>query len=257
VGCQLTRDPVDRKQDLGKEIFNYSAGGGTLLERYADGHDEPHIHDRFNPCAEGVTRDLCIRFEWPRGSELKTLHKLWVQKPALKKVVLRDMEEAMFVPVAEFAQQRKMRLPAVVGLQTLHHCLDIWAGASDLVLRAGEELGGAADRKGNVVFFGFRTPGPDGELHELECKVIKRRAQVVQAVPDEDAEERFRSADLSNAEDVLTSFRIAVLVEGFKCSIDERLLGFFERTEVTTRSFNLGFDPFKPIHELRMPVGRR
>ncbi len=163
------------------------------------------------------------------------------------------MYEAMLVPVVEFVQQPEMRLPTAVRLQTLDDCLNTWSRATDLLLATGEVFGGTADREGDLLFVRLRPTGRGRESHKLVRQMVKRRAQVVQAITDEDAEERVGMADLSDLEDVLAGVRIVLLRERIKCSFDERVLGLLEGSEVTARSFDLEFDPFKSVHELTSP----
>jgi hypothetical protein len=195
-------DSVDDVALYPSEGVRATPPGGTrpLPEEYVEGQQGVHVHLRVEALREGrgtglVGCDLCAVFKRTKidvdgSGQVGSVREV---SPSADSD-LRDMRRSMFVHVVKLTKHpegvRRVLIPSIVRLQSLDDCLRSWIDVPDFVTAfALRPFSVAKDRELGSSIEGVRQGAtslmPDSEF---VGEIVEGRAEVVEAVPDDEAE---------------------------------------------------------------------
>jgi hypothetical protein len=206
-------------------------GCRPLPEDYAEGQQGIHVHLRVETLgkgggAGGVSRNLCAVFirthvDFDSAGEVGRVGKVSVGAGG----DLRDVRHSMFVHVGKLVELpqgvRRERIPSCVRLQPLDDCLRSWVNAPDFVTTF-PHLPFPSTKNGEL------RPSVEGvgqgatsvmPYSEFVGKVVKGGAEVVEAIPDDEAELYRDWLGESDVHDLLTALTVEMTIVSVRVSV--------------------------------------
>lgn len=194
-------------------------GCRPLPEGYAEGQEGVHVHLRVeafdNRHMGGIRRDLCAVFKRTE----KDVHGAGQMGHVGKVSVggdghLRNVRHSMLVHVVKLLQLpegvRRELVPSIVRLKTLDDCLRVWVDAPDFVAAFPfRHLPVAKD--GELQFSrSVLGQGVDADVRQREFvdEVVESGTEVVQAIPDDEAELRWNGFREFEVDELLTALSV-------------------------------------------------
>lgn len=167
----------------------------SLAEAYAESRCDIHVHFRARFVEGGIAGNWCALFN--RVEDRFDVADVQVVRNEIARTQLcekDDMGQPMLVHVGKLVELPKgiavEPVPSIVRLQLLDDCLRGWRDAPDVALAFREELIALEKDGEHRVFLDllrqrFAQVVGDGEF---KGKVVERSPEVVDAVPDDEAE---------------------------------------------------------------------
>jgi hypothetical protein len=215
---------------------------GSVAERYDKGRLEIHLHTAAIAYTHApIAGDFCLAFKRAEvAAGLKQFHSsVWRNRRFCTSIdANRNQQFAVLVDVLKVLKQpERMRsriIPSVIRLQVVDDCLRSWANMLDLAFPpASKPIFAFEDGERSLRHFRIRQARLIGKRQRID-KMIQGRSEIVETIPDDLGNNRWRRTAEFSADDIIASVRVQIVGDRIRTSFNPPIDLRPEKLQVVT-----------------------